>query len=122
MTTKKGTRKPPAKSTPDYTPEVEANREKYARIGAHLRDLVNFQYQHDALDIVPPGVMTDEHEPGILWRAAMRHLAALFEDIRLNHGDDFWTTLYVELRLYYDQRRAEFETRRQRAQKGGKGR
>jgi hypothetical protein len=101
----------PHRALPDYSPEVEANRENYRQIGAHLRDLCNFQYKHDALDIPPPGVLVDEHEPGILWHAIMQHLAALFDDIQNNHSDDFWTTLYVELRLYYDQQLFSLKTK-----------
>lgn len=97
---------------PVYPPEVEANREAYARVGAHLRDLLNLDSTSvgDVLDITPPGVMMDEHDAHIIYRAVRGHVESLFEDLHNNHDDDFWTTLYVELRLYYDKCRPRLNT------------
>jgi hypothetical protein len=55
------------------------------------------------LDIAPEGILNDEPPPHVLWKAIQDHLSALFDGLRRNYGDDFLRTLYVELRLYYDQ-------------------
>jgi hypothetical protein len=81
-----------------------------------LRDLLNIEYHStgEAIDIIPPGVLMDEHSPHIIHNAIEAHLAALLEDVATNRGGDFWTTRYVELRLYYDAQRRVLKSRGQK--------
>lgn len=100
-----------------YAPEVEARRAEYRQVGAALAGLLHVQYRNapEVLDIPPAGVLTDKHDPYILWTAIGEHLAALFADLSLEYGEDFWATLYPELRLYLDQQRFELRRPRRKA-------
>lgn len=63
----------------------------------------------DRLDIVSPEWSDGEPEGYILFNAIQAHLSALFDNLLVAREDDFFRTLYIELRLYFDQQM--FETK-----------
>ena len=93
-----------------YSPEVEARRGDYKQLAESLIQMCAFQSQHviEILDVEPPGWLLDEPEFNILWFAIQDHMRALFENIARTYNADFMRTLYVELRLFYDQRMLEY--------------
>ena len=88
-----------------YHPEIEARRKDYQQLAESLIQMCELQSQRasEVLDVEAPGWLSNEPENYILWDAIQDHLHALFENIAMTFTDDFLRTLYVELRLFYDQ-------------------
>lgn len=112
MTTKKvSTKKATGKDAPrliQYAPEVEARRPLFESVARHLSELLQLHYSKDALEIDPPGDNDDEPAGYILWSAIDEHVHGLFQ--LLDWSDPrFLSTLYVELRLFLEQREHELK-------------
>jgi hypothetical protein len=105
MTKKNGSTPPPI----TYAPEVESRRDLYKGIAEALVTLTRAQSRTapEALDVESPGWTSDEPDSHILWNGIEDHLRALFENLIVTYDDDFLRVLYVELRLYFDQKMFE---------------
>ena len=97
---------------PDYAPEVEERRTDYRALAESLvlaESLIHSREASGRLDVIPPEWTDDEPNPHILHDAIREHMRALFDLLLDCHDDDFLRTLYVELRLYYDQQMLKFK-------------
>lgn len=92
-------------------PEVEAHRKDYQALAESFIQMGRLEYARspELLDVRPPDVMSDEPEPHIMLNAINAHLRALFDLVLDTYTDEFWRTLYVELRLFYDQQAFEMK-------------
>ncbi len=92
-----------------YSPEVEARRKDYQQLAEALIQMLMLHGNRspEVLDVDPPGWLDSEPEPFILWTAIQEHVRALFENITMTYTDEFLRTLYVELRLFYDEKMLE---------------
>jgi hypothetical protein len=88
-----------------FSPEVEKRRADYQALAEAIikMDALQSQRQPETLDVEAPGWMKEEPDNHILWESIQDHLKALFENLLTVRGDDFWRTIYIELRLYYDE-------------------
>jgi hypothetical protein len=95
-----------------YPPEIESRRADYKRLAESIITMQSLQsdQSYSLLDVEPPGVLTDDPRPDILWKAFEGHLWALFECVSQVYEDDFLRTIYVELRLYYDTQMLRLES------------
>ena len=111
-TKKQPTRAPEStgRPLPNYHPQIEARRVLFQQEAEALIVLLNLQHSTvpEALDIESPDLLGDEHAANILYDAIRDHLRALFEDIIMYYDDEWLRTLYVELRLFYENRRSNF--------------
>jgi len=89
-----------------YAPEVEANRADYATVAEIMIKMIQLRAGRPysgTLDVFAPGWTGSEPDNHIFYDAIEEHLRALFENLLVTYGDDFLRTIYVEMRLYYDQ-------------------
>lgn len=107
----------------NYPPEVESHRADYERVAEGLiaLDKVRRDTPLSLADVESPGWVGDEPEGYILFTAMQDHLRALFECLLVTYDDRFMRKLYVELRLFYDDRMNELNSGmyNYRQQKGG---
>jgi hypothetical protein len=90
-----------------YPPEIETRRADYKTLAEAFLTMLPLSTQRvppGTLDLVPPGVLTPEHEPDILIGAIRDHIDGLLQSISfgLMYEPDFLRVIYVELRLYLD--------------------
>jgi hypothetical protein len=101
-----------AKALLTHPPEIEQRRTEYKSLAESLINMARLQSEttpSGLLDIRPPGWVEPEPEDYIFFHSIEDHLRALFENLLAVYDDDFMRGLYVELRLYYDERMLEFK-------------
>jgi hypothetical protein len=105
-----------------YSPEVEAHRAAYEKVAEALIRL-HTEYRTSPLqlvDVTSPGWVEPEPDDYILWNGIEHHLRALFENLLACYDDEFMRKLYVELRLFYDEKMLNFKAGMYCHRKGGK--
>jgi hypothetical protein len=110
-----------------YSAEIEARRADYQALAESIIQMSQLQSARAStglLDVEPPGWVAPEPAANILHDAIEEHFRALFENLLVCYKHDFLRTLYVELRLYYDEQMlhldaGEFQYRRQASARKG---